>query len=864
MNEYFNKTSFLGVVEENSAIDLAPLHLLLFDTIPGKNVIRNNLRKFNGFDQEQQIDIIEKILTLNVNETMKICDLMEIIYNHQETKESLAEKLSKRLCRESTIQTQTIDNNIPNMNVPERENRSCRDDHTTNTDNQDYMEVIDIDNRSSRETRTRTSTQDIYEKIEYLDEEYMKLLIEIDNVENIIDNLDTSSEERESVNKEKRSFQRKLVILQSKIRNLDNKRNKFENQLDQINQDIKHRRDKRYLTEEWIENGTEMRNRTNDESNHLQLANNVNSQTNTIPRENINLQETLSAMALRQSVGTQLPEFDGSSVLTWNHFLLQFNLTTEQCNITNEENILRLNKFIKGEARSKIDLLLMTSKSPKPIIDILNRQYGGEEKIIKELIDRIHKISFVDSMDKFEDFNCSVQNTTAILINIKRDLFDIQKLLSLYLDKLPEHVVMQWVSFLMINQIDSKNVNFKIFSEWINTTSAVIHDVNFFSSIQKTEYKDYNDKKEAKIENKNDPIDKTCKICKVGEHYAERCNEFIQASVDLRWEYSRKYHLCFNCLKVHKGSCRKQACSIQNCRRRHHELLHKEGTNNIVAHINNSNQQVLLKMMPIKITGPYGSLDIVALLDEGSTLTLLDNSISDAIGLTGEEKPLCFKWTGGIFRTEAKSKIVTTEVSGRNGNIFKMDNVRTVKNLELPSQQTDLENLINRYPDLKKFDLTCIKNKRPMILISQQHASIIASREIIEIEPDNNGPLITKTKLGWALHGPVNWNSNNIENFICCQITDEAMDRKLENFFKLESFGVCIPNAEKNKQENDEKAIKCVKSSIKMINGQYEVKLPWKDQNSILPNSFPMALQRFKCLERKFNVKFKISVYKTS
>lgn len=144
-----------------------------------------------------------------------------------------------------------------------------------------------------------------------------------------------------------------------------------------------------------------------------------------------------------------------------------------------------MNKFIKGEARSKIDLFLMTSKSPKPIIDILNRQYGGEEKVIKELIDRIRKISFVDSMSKFEDFNCSVQNTTAILINIKRDLFDIQRLLSLYLDKLPEYVVMQWVSFLMVNKIDSKNVNFNTFSAWINTTSAVINDVNFFSKYPK-------------------------------------------------------------------------------------------------------------------------------------------------------------------------------------------------------------------------------------------------------------------------------------------------------------------------------------------------------------------------------------------
>lgn len=219
-------------------------------------------------------------------------------------------------------------------------------------------------------------------------------------------------------------------------------------------------------------------------------------------------------------------------------------------------------------------------------------------------------------------------------------------------------------------------------------------------NIQRTDYKSYNDKKEVNFDYKSDHVDKNCKS---GEHNAERCNDFIQASLDQRWDYARKHHLCFNCLKLHKGYCRKLACSIQNCRRRHHELLHKEEANHIVADINNYDQQVLLKMMPVKISGPYGSLDVVALCDEGSTLTLLDNSIAVTISLTGEEKPLCFKWTGGIFRTEPNSKIVTAEVSGRNGNTFKMENVRTVKNIELPSQQTDLENLISRYPNLRNF-----------------------------------------------------------------------------------------------------------------------------------------------------------------
>lgn len=74
----------------------------------------------------------------------------------------------------------------------------------------------------------------------------------------------------------------------------------------------------------------------------------------------------------------------------------------------------------------------------------------------------------------------------------------------------------------------------------------------------------------------------------------------------------------------------------------------------------------------------------------------------------------------------------------------------------------------------------------------------------------------------------------------------------MENFFSLENFGVCLPKRELLKQELEERAIEIATSSIRYENGQYEVKLPWKDEEFNLPNSFPMAIQRFKCLERKF------------
>lgn len=499
--------------------------------------------------------------------------------------------------------------------------------------------------------------------------------------------------------------------------------------------------------------------------------------------------------------------------------------------------------------------MLLSSNSPQQILSILNRQYGGDEKILQEILNEIKKVNFVSTLVLFEDFNCSVQNTAAVLNTISGDFFDLQKILAIYLSKLPEHIVMQWANFMLVNNISCTNVRFNVFANWIESMSKIVNDINFATHIQAMNYE--NNIQPADT-NANRTVDRICKICKISEHFAEKCNLFLEANATKRWELAKKFHYCFNCLKIHKGFCRKkEVCKIPNCNRRHHELLHKYEENNVVAvaHSNSGEAKVLLKMLPLKISGPLGSVNVIAMLDEGSTLTLLDSSISDSIGLSGEEKSLCFKWTGNIFRNEPKSREVSAEITGENGSSFKIENIRTVPNLDLPSQSSNLKKLSEKYPDLKKFSISCMGDRKPMILISQQHATLIAAREVIEIDPMKNGPLLTRTKLGWALHGPVNWNMNT-SNFICCQTEkdtlDNNLDAKLESFFSLENFGVCISKQETLKKTLDDKAIEVARSSIRLVNGQYEIKLPWKNIDQDMPNSFPMASQRFKCLERKF------------
>jgi hypothetical protein len=47
-------------------------------------------------------------------------------------------------------------------------------------------------------------------------------------------------------------------------------------------------------------------------------------------------------------------------------------------------------------------------------------------------------------------------------------------------------------------------------------------------------------------------------------------------------------------------------------------------------------RKVILKMMSVQIRGPKATANVVAFIDDGSNITLLDSGLAAEIGLNGE------------------------------------------------------------------------------------------------------------------------------------------------------------------------------------------------------------------------------------
>jgi hypothetical protein len=116
--------------------------------------------------------------------------------------------------------------------------------------------------------------------------------------------------------------------------------------------------------------------------------------------------------------------------------------------------------------------------------------------------------------------------------------------------------------------------------------------------------------------------------------------------------------ICFKCahFRHQRGSCRATMFGVNNCNRPHHATLHYEQYENVTeAPAPEPNQEsvlsvttlkspgsrvVLLKMCPVIVTGPRGDVSTFTLLDEGATVTLIDEDLAGKVGAKGPSRPL--------------------------------------------------------------------------------------------------------------------------------------------------------------------------------------------------------------------------------
>lgn len=92
--------------------------------------------------------------------------------------------------------------------------------------------------------------------------------------------------------------------------------------------------------------------------------------------------------------------------------------------------------------------------------------------------------------------------------------------------------------------------------------------------------------------------------------------------------------------------------------------------------------------------GPTKTIRTYAFVDDGSELTLIEQSLSDELGAEGPKKPLCLKWTGDTQKVEQGSQQINLQISGvNNPKKYELSNISTISSLKIRPQTLLVEEI---------------------------------------------------------------------------------------------------------------------------------------------------------------------------
>ncbi|XP_041450125.1 uncharacterized protein LOC121404539 [Drosophila obscura] len=308
-----------------------------------------------------------------------------------------------------------------------------------------------------------------------------------------------------------------------------------------------------------------------------------------------------------------LSEFNGAPE-EWPMFNEAFIVTTAEYGYRDRQNLIRLQKAIKGKARETVECLLIHSSNVPNILETLKQHFGRPEKLVKSQISRVREFPSIREgrLEQLVDFKMKVQNLASFLeaASAHQQLKNPTLMEELIL-KLPVQQRLEWARHSKPLG-DEKSIHH--LSLWLQGLAEDVQEAGLVDD--QVTFKPRKEKSRLFHANEMGPEkEKACSACQ-GKHDLDNCKVFAQMELQKKWLHVREGKLCFNCLKYgHRSQkCRRQnQCQLDGCLKRIHWLLHEESVKNPDEEIkftgtatHEENSIILFKILPPR--GPRRTL----------------------------------------------------------------------------------------------------------------------------------------------------------------------------------------------------------------------------------------------------------------
>ena len=395
-----------------------------------------------------------------------------------------------------------------------------------------------------------------------------------------------------------------------------------------------------------------------------------------------------------------------------------------------------------------------------------------------------------------------------------------------------------------------------------------------------------------------------CPLCE-GKHELDSCPSFLGKSLHERKAFVKEHKLCFGCLykgHVSKKCKYKKTCKV--CSRQHPTSLHGD----VYAHQNQrgnvndkaktpgqsadsgkvqdtqsgvaflggtggtSKCSMIVPVLVSHCDNPEREILVYALLDTQSDTSFILENTCEALGLNGVEVRLSLSTMYAENRVIDSQKVKGLTVRGFNDSVH-ISLPDTFTRSIMPANRSHIPTpeMAKRWPHLEAISdkLMPLSQCEIGLLIGYNCPRALLPREVIP--PVDDGPFGQKTDLGWGIVGVI--DSCQIEadtigvshrviamevppchstamvkpepDHVLFSVKIKVKEVKGTDVHRIMEREFCDPVTDSaSYSQEDRRFLTLLDQGISFQNGHYEMPLPFKNENPILPNNKALAIRR--------------------
>ena len=186
----------------------------------------------------------------------------------------------------------------------------------------------------------------------------------------------------------------------------------------------------------------------------------------------------------------------------------------------------------------------------------------------------------------------------------------------------------------------------------------------------------------------------------------------------------------------------------------------------------------------------------------------------------------------------------------KGSRTVKIDRVWTVESLPISQGSTPRRDDLRQLPRLRNIDFPQLAQARVSLLIGCDVPE--AHWELEQRRGRRTEPYAVRTRLGWTLKGPAQTGSYKPQQHInYIPRRDDDIHTTLERMYDHD-FPEIAADHHKAPSIKEMKALAIMEDSTQLVDGHYQIRLPWNDGKPNLPDNLRMAERRLAIQGKKF------------